>query len=147
MIDGQHYYIADINLERLKEVLGRPGNTRTSKTNEIVITLLKKIKFFADLKLASYDWVELANALGIVKPKIGDVIFEYDQPGDKFIVLLDGHLDVYVPNAAIENFQEEYELYQNVLREKEILQQINEAGSPRINIDELSEMESPRVSG
>ena len=69
-----------------------------------MVTLLKKIKFFADLKFSAFDWVELANAMTLLKPKKGEAIFEYDKPGDKFVVLLEGNLDVFVPNLEIENF-------------------------------------------
>lgn len=98
---------------------------RTNKQHDLLCKVLSRISFFKDQKIKASDQKEIADLLTLEKVKRNEIVFDYGVPGDKFYMILNGEVEVLLPNTdEIPDWKEKYALYQQVLKERKVLEDL-----------------------
>ena len=89
---------------RIKEILMKPSNRRTSDEIDEMINMISKINFFKTKQIKDQDMKELVQAFQFEWiPEFHNVV-EYGEKGEKLYIILKGLVSVRIPNPAIKNW-------------------------------------------
>jgi CRP-like cAMP-binding protein len=80
------------------QVLLKPSEERKEKDFTILAPVLKEINFFKSRNMINQDIIYLCQELQYEFFTKGETIFKYGEHGNKFYIVLNGKVDIMVPD-------------------------------------------------
>jgi len=75
---------------------------------KLLVPLIKTITFFKEREIQDQDFTDLATCLNYECYKAGENVFEFGSYGDKFYIILQGTVGVYIPNPDVREFNRKF---------------------------------------
>ncbi|CDW72769.1 UNKNOWN [Stylonychia lemnae] len=105
-------------LERLIRILQKGQRTRNEKDLEHLVPLIKEIQFFKERDIKDQDFVEIVSCLTYENFKMGDTVFEWGTNGDKFYIIIEGHVSVMIPHPDIKDVNAQIDQQRSLIDQK-----------------------------
>ncbi len=69
----------------------------------MLVPLIKTIQFFKEREIKDQDFIDIVSCLTYEYFSPGDFVFHFNTQGEKFYIILEGSVGVFVPNADIKD--------------------------------------------
>ena len=101
------YY--NVRVQGVINILNKPTRGKNEEDVKELMPFLKQIKFFQErTSIKDSDYPEIISSINYEFMQAGKEVFHYDQPGDKFYIILLGSVKVILPNPDMPDFLNRY---------------------------------------
>ena len=109
-------------LELIVNILTKSQEQRSQYDLKTLVPLMENIRFFKERKIKTKELFEICNGLEYFKSPENSYVIKYGEEGDKFYIILQGQVSVWVPvqNAKMSKIIKK--IYSKIKQGNEILQ-------------------------
>ena len=93
--------------QEMIKTLSKPSKKRTSDELNSLINLVSEIAFFKERDIKAKDYTYIVQSLQYELFRKNETIFNYGDIGDKFYLILSGHISVRIPSPNYKKFTKE----------------------------------------